>query len=46
VLDHSIIEKEVEKMILKKRGREIEASLSPNPLFAKTLSMIVPEEFP
>jgi hypothetical protein len=45
-LSHLIIEKEVENERLKKRVRELEVSLSPKPLFAEPLSMIVPKEVP
>jgi hypothetical protein len=45
-LAHSIIEHEVENERLKKRVRELEVSLIPNPLFSHPLPMIVLEEFP
>jgi hypothetical protein len=41
-LAHSITEQELENTKLKKRIRELKVSLSPKPLFAEPLSMIVP----
>jgi len=45
-LDHSIIEKELENIILKNRISELEDPLSPRPLFVEPLSIIVPKTIP
>jgi hypothetical protein len=45
-LAHSISEQELENIKLKKRISELEDTLSPRPLFAEPLSIIVPDPMP